>query len=162
MGERTEVATVALGGTFDPLHDGHRALLRRALSIGDVVIGLTTDTFAFAIRNGRRYVRPYAKRETAVRDELERMTRTSNRHFEIRPLATATGIATERAIRDLVVSPETEPTAHRINDIRQDAGIDPVTIHVVDHVRDEAGDIIASTRIIDGEIDTHGRVLRSI
>ena len=34
---------VALGGTFDPIHDGHRALFARALEVGDVTVRLTSD-----------------------------------------------------------------------------------------------------------------------
>ena len=43
------MARVAVGGTFDPIHDGHIALLRRAFTLGeggDVVIGLTSDEMA--------------------------------------------------------------------------------------------------------------------
>ena len=44
--------TVAVAGTFDVLHDGHRALLRRAFESGDrVVVGITTDRMA---SEGRR------------------------------------------------------------------------------------------------------------
>jgi pantetheine-phosphate adenylyltransferase len=39
--------TVAVGGTFDELHKGHKTLLMKAFEIGDhVVIGLSTDQFA--------------------------------------------------------------------------------------------------------------------
>ena len=38
---------VGIGGTFNVLHKGHRALLDKALEIGDeVVVGLTSDRFA--------------------------------------------------------------------------------------------------------------------
>lgn len=151
--------TVALGGTFDPIHDGHRALFEKAFSLGDVVIGLTTDGFAHKLRGGSRYVRPYETREADLADELHRYARRHGRSFEIRPLETATGIATEPQFTDLVVSPETVGPAERINELRGAEGIDPLEIHVVDHVRDEAGGIISSTRIVNGEIDPHGRVL---
>ncbi len=151
--------TVALGGTFDPIHDGHRALFEQAFELGDVVVGLTTDAFAHEIRDGERYVRPFDERKDRLSDELHRYARKHGRSFEIRPLETPTGIATHAQFEHLVVSPETVGPAKRINELRQARGIDPLEIHVVDHVLDEEGDVISSTRVVRGEIDPHGRVL---
>jgi len=50
------MARVAVGGTFDPIHDGHISLLRRAYELGkdgDVVIGLTSDEMARESRTRR-------------------------------------------------------------------------------------------------------------
>lgn len=148
--------TVALGGTFDPVHDGHRALIDRAFELGDVVIGLTTDTFAYRLRGGNRYVRPWSRRHDDLATELERYARRYGCQYAIRPLSSATGIATEPQFTDLVVSPETAQTAERINALRDAEGIPPLEIHVVEHVRDETGAVISSSRIVRGEIDPHG------
>ena len=147
---------VALGGTFDPIHDGHRALFARAFELGDVTVGLTSDDLAPETRDTDRYVRPYAERERALRAELERYADEHDREVTVRELTEPTGIATEADFDVLVVSPETEPGARRINDIREERGLDPLRVDVVDHVLADDGEPISSTRIVRGEIDQHG------
>ncbi|MEY7847735.1 phosphopantetheine adenylyltransferase [Natrarchaeobius sp. A-rgal3] len=150
---------VALGGTFDPVHDGHRRLFERAFELGDVTIGLTSDELAPKTRHVERHVNSYDQRENALEDVLESIAAEYDREFEIRPLEEPTGIATEPQFDYLVVSPETRDGGERINDIRRERGHDPLEVVVVPHLRAEDGDIISSTRIVRGEIDEHGRVL---
>lgn len=147
---------VALGGTFDPVHDGHRALFDRAFELGDVTIGLTSDELAPKTRSEDRYVRPYDERRADLADELDAFSEEYDREYEILPLDDPTGIATEARFDYLVVSPETVDGAQRINELREERDIDPLSIEVVDHVRAEDGEIISSTRIVRGEIDEHG------
>ena len=146
---------VALGGTFDPIHDGHRALFERAFALGDVTVGLTSDELAEETRHVPRYVRPFTERRAALERELERLA-PADRSWEVRELTEPTGIAVEPQFDTLVVSPETRGGGERINELRTDRGLEPLQIEVVDHVPAEDGERISSTRIVQGEIDEHG------
>lgn len=147
---------VALGGTFDPVHDGHRRLFERAFELGDVTVGLTSDELAPKTRHVDRYVRTYDERKRDLEAELTSYAETYDREFEIRTLEEPTGIATEPQFDYLIVSPETANGGKRINDLRRERGHDPLEVVVVPHVHAEDDDIISSTRIVRGEIDEHG------
>ena len=149
---------VALGGTFDPIHDGHRELFRRAFELGDVTVGLTSDELATRTRAHERHVRPFGERKRDLTAELEEFAERFDRDFEIRRLESPTGIATEPRFDALVVSPETRSGGEKINDIRERRGVAPLRIEVVPHRLAEDGEIISSTRIVRGEIDEHGHL----
>jgi pantetheine-phosphate adenylyltransferase len=149
---------VALGGTFDPVHDGHRALFERAFELGDVTVGLTSDELAPKTRHVDRYVRSFEDRKRDLVAELEPLAESHDRAFEVRELSDPTGIATEPKFDYLIVSPETRNGGERINEIRRERGHEPLEIEVVDHVMAEDGERISSTRIVEGEIDRHGNV----
>ncbi|WP_336025427.1 phosphopantetheine adenylyltransferase [Halobellus salinisoli] len=149
---------VALGGTFDPVHDGHRALFERAFELGDVTVGLTSDELAPKTRHVDRYVRSFEDRKRDLVAELEPIAEAHGREFSVRRLDEPTGIATEEKFDFLIVSPETRDGGERINEIRRQRGYDPLEIEVVDHVTAEDGDRISSTRIVRGEIDEHGNL----
>jgi pantetheine-phosphate adenylyltransferase len=147
---------VALGGTFDPVHDGHLALFRRALALGDLTVGLTSESLAPKTRQIDRPVRPFADRKADLLAEIQPLADEYDREFEIRTLEEPTGIAVEPEFDALVVSPETVDGAERINEIRVEWGREPLDIEVVDHVMADDGERISSTRILQGEIDRHG------
>jgi pantetheine-phosphate adenylyltransferase len=147
---------VALGGTFDPVHDGHRALFERAFELGDVTVGLTSDDLAPRTRREDRPIRPYERRREELAAELEPYAEEYDRGFTVRKLESPTGIATEPEFDVLVVSPETKTGGKRINELRRERGLEPLQLAVVDHVYAEDGELLSSTRIVRGEVDEHG------
>jgi len=149
---------VVLGGTFDPVHDGHRALFSRAFELGDLTVGLTSDELAPKTRNEERYVRPFETRKRDLEAALAELAEEYDREFEVRKLEKPTGIADEPGFDVLVVSPETKDGGRKVNEIRERKGLEPLDVEVVDHVRADDGGIISSTRVVNGEIDVHGNI----
>ena len=151
---------VALGGTFDPVYDGHRRMFRRAFELGDVTVGLTSDELAEQTRHTEREVKPFAEREARLHEELERLGERYEQAFEIRELADPFGVVTEEeAFTHLIVSPETFTRGEKVNRKRIENGYHPLTLEVVTPVLAEDGERISSTRIRNGEIDGHGNLL---
>ncbi|MBI4362349.1 MAG: pantetheine-phosphate adenylyltransferase [Euryarchaeota archaeon] len=151
---------VALGGTFDPLHAGHRALLReaarRAGPRGRVLVGLTSDRMARAGRE--RPVLPHGVRRASIESYLRRAH--PGLRFEVRELRSVYGPAAREAMDVLVVSPETRPVAEGLNRARRRRGLRPLEVVLVPAVAAYDGRPISSTRIRAGEIDTEGRRIR--
>jgi pantetheine-phosphate adenylyltransferase len=152
------MARVAVGGTFDPIHDGHIALLKRSYELcegGEVVIGLTSDDMARASRT--RPVRGYKAREENLRDVVYKCFGIKD--IIIAKISDQCGPSIYEAFDYIVVSPETLPMAQKINRLRSKKNLKPIEISVIeyqlaqDHVR------ISSTRISEGKIDRHGKIL---
>ena len=140
---------VLLGGTFDHLHDGHRALLESAISFGKFVrVGVTTDAFARRMRKTDKYIsllQPLEVRKASVRKFLESRGCTN---YEILVINDRYGPAlNSESTEGIVVTEETYPTAVEINKLRAIKGLDQLLILVIPFVYDEQGLIISSRRI---------------
>jgi inosine/xanthosine triphosphatase len=148
---------VGVGGTFNVLHKGHRRLLETAMANGDeLAVGLMSDDYC---RRHKTTVLPYADRERALRQLLE----GKGLRFTLVPLNVKEGTAPSDPDLDvLIVSQETQALGPRINDMRLRNGLRSVHIIVVPYVLADDYRPISSTRVLEGEIDTEGRLLRPL
>jgi pantetheine-phosphate adenylyltransferase len=150
---------VMVGGTFDPLHDGHKRLISRSFELagkdGMVTIGLTTDRFA---SRKTHPVREYSLRKVSLIEFIRKRGFLAS--YSIEPLKDRYGSAIDEDYDALVVSEETLPIAHEINVLRKEKGKRKVDIHQITCVLADDGRWISSTRIYRGEIDVHGRLLK--
>jgi inosine/xanthosine triphosphatase len=146
-----------MGGTFDGIHAGHRALLRAACEIAsDLYIGLTSDAM---VEGKAGEVSPYEDRRRA----LEAYLADRGVRYHIVPLSDHHGPSVDdEDLEAIVVTPETAHTAEEINRIRTERGFRPLELVVVPLVLARDFRPISSTRIRRGEIDSEGALRRAL
>jgi pantetheine-phosphate adenylyltransferase len=149
---------VCLGGTFYPLHKGHKTLLRKAFqtagSTGSVFIGVTSASMA----KKKKEIASFEKRKQSIEQFLTEenvVTQTI-----IQPLSNKYGPTLKEDFDAIVVSPETQPTAEEINRKRKFLGKKPLQIIVIPFVLSEDEKPISSSRIRRKEIDEKGTILK--
>jgi len=162
-----------LGGTFTPIHNGHRALLHSAFQTashdgegdGHVVVGLTAESLARETRSDPSHadmLGSFTEREETLSATLDRIAGAYSATWDIVKIADTYGPAVTREDADaLVVAPEgkAQQRARELNDERLQRGYHPLEIHTSPFVVAEDGLRISSTRIRNGEIDAQGRLL---
>ncbi len=151
-------SVVAMGGTFDVLHRGHRRLLKQAFGLGRrVMIGITNDEFAKTLHKPHK-LDSYAKRKRDVERLLSRWGVLSR--ARIVPLIDRYGPTVRLPrIQALIVSRRTLETAYEINARRRARGLKPLIIDPIDLIMADDRRPISSTRIRRGRIDREGRLI---
>ncbi|EFN55928.1 hypothetical protein CHLNCDRAFT_145198 [Chlorella variabilis] len=128
-----QFSKVAVGGTFDRLHAGHRLLLAATalLATRSIFVGITADAL-LATKKNRALLEGYAEREAAAVGYMQ----------VVNPEATVVAgpltnpkepplCAVDPEFDAIVVSEETVPGAHAINQTRAELGFPPLVIVVV-------------------------------
>jgi len=162
---------VVVGGTFDIFHEGHKAFLRKAFAlveedkssslpfavarVGEVTIGLTSNTLAKNTK--KRRVKDFKYRKKELEDFIKK-------EFKVKPkivkIEDKFGPTLKEDFDYIVVSPITYPTAALINRKRQKRNKKPIKIVKIEFVLAEDGKPISSTKILKGEIDRQGKLLK--
>ncbi|ASJ17227.1 phosphopantetheine adenylyltransferase [Thermococcus chitonophagus] len=145
---------VVVGGTFDRLHLGHKALLRKAFEVGEIVyVGLTSDEMVKE--------KPYAEKilpyERRLKDLLMFFEVNGFKNYRIIKIHNAIGFTTKiKSLEAIVVSEETYKGALLVNRAREELGLKPLEIVVIPLVKSKLGGKISSSLIRAGLIDPFG------
>lgn len=149
---------VVVGGTFDRLHLGHKALLRKAFEVGKYVyVGLTSDEM---IKN-----KPHAEKILPYWRRLECLLKffevNGYSNYRVIKINTAIGFADRiKSLEAIVVSEETYKGALIVNRAREEKGLPPLDIVTIAIVRSKIGPKISSSLIRAGLIDPFGNPIK--
>jgi len=147
---------VIIGGTFDVFHKGHEAFLRKAFSLGDLTIGLTSNIFAKKTK--KRRVKDFRYRKKELENFIKKEFKVKAKI--VKKIEDKFGPTLKEDFDYIVVSPLTYSTAELINRIRRKINKKPIKIVKIKFVLAKDGKPISSTRILKGEIDRQGKLLK--
>jgi cytidyltransferase-like protein len=135
---------VAVGGTFDILHKGHEALLKKAFSLGEVHFGLTSDAY---VKRKSRKIKKLSERKNNLENLIKRKFKGKYTFYKIEDKF---GDTLKGDYDYIVVSPESVSAAKEINVKRKKLKKKPIEIVEVPFVLDKCGKPISSTRLAFG------------
>ena len=137
-----------MGGTFDRLHKAHESLLYTAAMMAEeVFVGVVSEELGeklFKNKDHAKMIESYDIRADAVK----KFTSKYCDKLEVDALYDPWGPAPTDERADLiVVSFETRKSAHKINDMRRDNGLETLDVVIIPWSYDENGELISSSRI---------------
>ena len=137
-----------MGGTFDHLHDGHRFLLRTALKVSNnIEIGLTSQRL-LKNKEFASKLEDYNTRERNLKDFISSFTDLSRVNIvEIKNWDDMAKYSQDPDYEGLILSQETYQNAVRLNELREEKGLDPIILIVVPLLKDKNNKRISSTAI---------------
>ncbi len=149
---------LALGGTFDIIHRGHKELFSKAFELGEeIIIGITTDKFVQELYKDHS-TNKYEYRKNQLLEFIKQME--SEDRCIIIPLNDPYGpTINDQSIEAIIVSKESEKTANIINEIRIDNEFKPLKIISIELILAEDGQPISTTRVKKGIIDRNGKLI---
>ncbi|MHA2039681.1 MAG: pantetheine-phosphate adenylyltransferase [Promethearchaeota archaeon] len=139
---------VGLGGTFDHLHEGHKSLLRTALSISEFIeIGLTSQSLLEKKKYSSK-LEDYETRKKNIEEFISSFSDLKRTNIvEIKNWEDMSGYAQKPEYDGLVLSQETYDNALKLNDDREEKGLEPLILIVIPLIRDKDKNKISSTSI---------------
>jgi pantetheine-phosphate adenylyltransferase len=137
-----------LGGTFDHLHEGHKLLLRTALSVSEhIEIGLTSQSLLEQKEHASK-LEDYETRKRKLNEFLASFSDLKRTNIvEIKNWEDMSGYALDPEYEGLILSQETYENALKLNAEREKSGLKPLILIVIPLIKDENDEKISSTSI---------------
>ncbi|XP_015599142.1 bifunctional coenzyme A synthase [Cephus cinctus] len=129
--ENCTFKNVVLGGTFDRLHNGHKILLSEAVlcCTKKLTVGVT-ETNMLSGKILWELIEPCSKRIKSVREFLEDVDPSLS--YDVVPIYDMYGpTKDDPTFEMIVVSEETKRGGDKVNEIREQRGLNKLAIHVV-------------------------------
>ncbi|MFX1343461.1 MAG: pantetheine-phosphate adenylyltransferase [Promethearchaeota archaeon] len=139
---------IGLGGTFDHLHEGHKFLLKTALSISEFIeIGLTSQD----LLKNKQYsskLEDYETRKNNIETYISSFANLKRTNIvEIKNWADMDKYAQDPEYEGLILSQETYENALKLNENRVEKGLKPLILIVIPLLKDKDNNKISSTLI---------------
>lgn len=146
---------LALGGTFDHFHAGHKKFIKFTSELAEtLIVGITDTSMLQTNKNWSHAIQTLAERTLSVRQYCHQL----QQQCEIIVLTDVVGSTiTDSRIEALAVTSETLPGGQLINQIRHQRGLPALPLHTCQLFLAEDQRPLHADRIRAGECNSFGR-----